>query len=216
MAVTPPNDHAVWRPIEPRPRWVTRPAWWWRRLRHGRPWRPVFLVLLTVLATRGITAGPAGDGSDIVRVYVAARDIDAGRVLDETDVVRAPVDRAVVPTNAVSTSPVGRVATSDVPAGRVLSPVDLGEAGALRQGERAVAIAPLEPVAGLAPGDRIDLIGVRFDVFGDLERRRLVSDARVLDPGDDRHPPLVAVPEGDDLEVLDWVASGTVAFSRRP
>jgi Flp pilus assembly protein CpaB len=134
--------------------------------KHRRPsWVVAGVVLVALSALIGAWVFAAT--SHTMRVVVAARDVSPGEVLGATDVRvvelgRSADVRAIQPNEQRLI--VGRAARGPIPAGTVLN-TDLfaDRAQAVPRGQVVVGAAlaaGAAPTAGLAAGDRVDVLGV--------------------------------------------------------
>ena len=178
-----------------------------RRLLARRPWIYWVVVIVAALACGVAVRQRMGDiddardaWGDAREVLVARRDTARGELL-EVDVRRLPV--AVVPVAALEQGSVDAalIARQDVPAGAIVTDVDVGRAGhdvpaaLLPDGWAAVPIVESPPL-GAAVGAHVQIVG---------EGVVLAPDAIVVGYHDD--VTLIAVPG----ELAPMVAAGANA-----
>ena len=209
-----PTEHPVWRPGRPPSGWVGRLALWRRR------WPPLRIArLAAAVAVSGLVVVPALRGRSVVPdfelpVPVASDELPAGHVLGPDDVVHVAHPGPLVPAS-VATDPVGRVLLTAIGAGELLTETRL-LATDLDPDRRVVRLATHVDTPTLMLGGRVDVIGIRLDPFGAIERRRLVADATVAEaPTDDRGPAITVGP-ADDLTIAEWTATGSLSLTLRP
>lgn len=164
-------------PALPRPLDAAAEGWAAARPRTRVALGVLGAALLLAVAGRGAARSPWGPPTPVV---VAAADLPAGRAVAPTDVVVATWPQEVVPAGAArdAIEVVGRTLARGVPAsipltaGHLLRP---GVAGDLPAGTVAFPL-PYEGDLALAPGLRLDLLGVQTDGAG----VRLATGATIL------------------------------------
>ena len=134
--------------------------------KHRRPsWVVAGVVLVALAALIGAWVFAAT--SDTMRVVVAARDVSPGEVIGATDVRvvelgRSGDVRAIEPDE--QSLILGRAARGPIPAGTVLNTDLFADRAQVIPGGQVVIGASLAagaaPTAGLAAGDRVDVLGV--------------------------------------------------------
>jgi Flp pilus assembly protein CpaB len=214
--------------MRPRRRVIARRRLLPRRIRHHPLVRGAAVVAL-VLVVLSVLQHTAGAALDQRRQWGAARDvivarerITLGEVVsgDAVESVRWPV--AMVPPDAVASSPAGRTAIATIEPGEAvlssrLAPDGLrGVAALVPAGWRAIAIPVGPTVVALAVGDHVDLIA-GFDVAsteaGESPALAVARDALVV--GVDEERITVAVRDVDVARVAFAVISGTVVPALR-
>jgi len=141
---------------------------WWRRSpgRVGR-WVLAAGLGLTAAAVVGGATGQAGDAADgwgaSTTVVVARHDLEPGHAITADDVTRRTLPVAAVPNRAFTGDPTGRVVTSPIGTGEIVSGLRLAPDGArgvaalVPDGRRAVAV-PIEGTGlHLRVGDHVDV-----------------------------------------------------------
>jgi Flp pilus assembly protein CpaB len=141
---------------------------WWRRS-PSRVGRWVLAAGLAVLAAALFTH-LTGQATDTVAgwghtrsVIVARRDLAPGQVVATDDIVRRDLPDAAVPASALVDDPTGRVVTSPIIVGEVVSRQRLapdglqGIAALVPDGHRAIAVPTAGTGLHLRIGDRVDV-----------------------------------------------------------
>ncbi len=171
------------------------------------------VLVSTVVIVRTTNEDP-GPPAETVEVFVAVEPRPAGHVLGPDDVQRVHYPAVLAPTSATG-EPVGRVLLTSIGVGEIVAETRL-LATDLAPDRRVVRLAAHVETPILRPGDRVDVVGVRLDGFGAIERRRIVVDATVLEVADDDRGPSLVVGPDEDLEIAEWIATGTLSVTRRP
>jgi Flp pilus assembly protein CpaB len=192
---------ALWVRRRPGRLLLGQAAPWWRRS-PSRVGRWALALGLATSAAAGV-AGATGRATDAMAgwgatrsVLVARRDLEPGRALTGEDVERRDLPDAVVPASAVDGDPTGRVVTSPIAAGEVVSRQRLAPAGVagvaalVGPDQRAVAVPTEGTGLRLRVGDRVDVYpSGRTDIVGTSASRSdrstaLATDAVVVDVAD--------------------------------
>ena len=196
--------------------------------KHRRPsWVVAGVVLVAVAALIGAWVFAAT--SDTMRVLVAARDVPPGEVIGATDVRvvelgRSGDVRAIRPDE--QSLILGRAARGPIPAGTVLNTDLFADRAYVIPGGQVVIGAALAagaaPTAGLAAGDRVDVLGVVKSNGG----AGATEEATVLTTGtvwSVEQPPTgggsaawwvsLLIPEGSQTAVAQAAADGLLRLS---
>lgn len=191
--------------------------------------RPAQLLAGLVLAAVGALAAwwIVNDTAQRVPVLVIARPVAVGQVIADADVAisHVAVDRtvAVVPA-ARRADVVGQVARTELVAGAVLAPDQIGPVGPPTPGQVLVVIAvPASrmPATGLAPGTSILVVSTpTVDADAAAAKPPASIAATVIRVGtpdlNGLTPVDVAVPAGDGPALAARAATGRIAVVVRP
>ncbi|MDG2524442.1 Flp pilus assembly protein CpaB [Stenotrophomonas sp. HITSZ_GD] len=156
----------------------------------------LLLAMLLGLRARSPSAGPTPTMSLApapahAQVLVAARDLPAGEPLDANDLRVSQVEAMPPGSYAAPSALVGKILSTPVAAGAIISASMLahGLALELQPGERAIAV-PVDELAGagnrVVPGDYVDVfmnLKSRAREGDDSQNRLLLSRLRVLSYG---------------------------------
>lgn len=176
---------------------------WWRARPRTRVLAGVALVLLVL--TAGVAHAASTPGGPPVQVWVAARDLYPGDALGTSDVSSRAWPRDLVPDGALE-DPSG-IVSAVLPRGAVVTDLHVGELGlaASVPDDRVAVAVPVEQLPVVAPGTRVDLVGVGQDGSG----ARIAAGAVVLH--DDGEAVWLAVEPEVSVEVSVAAASSSLA-----
>ena len=199
-----------------------------RRLRYhpATRWIVATVVVLAAVGVlqraRAIAADAEHRWGDTHVVVVARHDIAIGASIGDDAVELQSWPSGLVPSGAVDTLPVGRVAIAAIGRGEAIVAARLGPDGLrglaalVPDGWRALAIPVAPSVITLSVGDHVDLIA-GFDVGGTATARApsliVAHDAIVVAVDEQRVT--VAVPSDDAERVALAIVAGTVVPALR-
>lgn len=175
-------------------------------------------IALVLAVTAGVTVHRQGaDARQLVdrlgsttQVLISEAELAPGDpIAPLTRVAAMPVGLA--PASALGELPVDAAAGRRIPAGAVLTALDLAQPTEAAAGEAAIAVASTQATPPLAPGDAAVLV-VAADPFVGLEARMI--DARVVSIVDER---LVVAVDVDDLtDIAAAVRAGGITVAAGP
>lgn len=169
-------------------------------------------ALAGVVATWGVAGAVASleraerRWGETVTVWVSTRDLAPG---DPIEAIPRSHPRAMVASSALLRDPAGLVALQHIAAGETVVRADVGRSGLelLPSDWRGVAVAVDAAALGLAPGQRVDIVGAA---------QLVAEEAVVIAVAGSADAAIVGVPRSVAAVVADAAARGELGLVLRP